>query len=372
MRGNQSVGKIVGKGAATAALIVLLCSVPATLFIQNISGSSGVQPLIDSATLAPPTSNDYYGDATQLYADPHSAVCVAFEFLSLDTASSNAAFGIVIGATQQGHETIQSDIKEGYTTPLLVLRSNAGLSSIPISVPISYLQSPEASPNCINASASYMRGAGFRVPQSIFVLGQPRAFPNDWYELDDTAAMYMCSSTHTQDECLIGPNQNGTLCLTCKSAEKYLPESLIATTRDQDLTMTVTRDQKTRVGLSELPDFQFTLQRSSWFIAYTYLIASMPFLLMIGLLTAYLHKRKDWLPERKIPTVYEIIFGVAATLVAILPLRAVLIPTSLPTLTRLDIFFGTGIALLVALSLASIFIWKDHASPPRPIGPDES
>jgi amino acid transporter len=91
----------------------------------------------------------------------------------------------------------------------------------------------------------------------------------------------------------------------------------------------------------------------------------MPFLLMIGLLIAYARKREDWRPERKVPAVYEIAFGVAATLVAILLLRAVLVPSSLPTLTRLDIVFGTGVAFLVAVSLAWIFIWEARDSPPR-------
>jgi hypothetical protein len=180
--------------------------------------------------------------------------------------------------------------------------------------------------------------------------------------------MYMCSATKTQDECATGLNQNG----LAASSPGPLAESIIATMRDQDLTMTVSRNRRTLVGLNQLqPNFQFTLQRSSWFIAYTYLIASMPFLLMMGLLIAYARKRGDWLPERKVPAVYEIAFGVAATLVAILPLRAVLVPSSLPTLTRLDIAFGTGVTFLVAVSLAWIFFWEAHDSPPQATGPDE-
>ena len=106
--------------------------------------------------------------------------------------------------------------------------------------------------------------------------------------------------------------------------------------------------------------FNFVLQRQGWFIAYTYFIAVMPFVLMIGLFGAYVFRRKNYTPERKVPTVYEVAFGVAAALVAILPLRAVLVPSSLPTLTRLDIVFGLGTALLVALSLAWVFIWTGH------------
>lgn len=349
------MGKI-GKGAATAALIALFCFVPTTLFIQNITGSSGLQSLTDPAGLGAPGSNSTYGDATPIYSAPGSDVCIAFEFLGLDSATSEADFGIVVGATQQGVAKIQSAIDAGYTMPLLVIRSNAGLSSIPISVPAAYLQRPGASPNCaMSGAARYIRGAGYRVKQPIFVLGQPRAFPDDWYELDDAVSMYMCSgsATQTQDQCVTGLNPDG----TASSAPGPLPESLIVTTSDRDLQVTVTRNQ-------QQPELQFTLQRSGLFVAYTYLIASMPFLLMIGLFIAYTRTSNDWVPDRKVPAVYEIAFGVAATLVAILPLRAVLIPNSLPNLTRLDIFFGMGVTLLVALSLAWVFIWKNPAPPP--------
>src|SRR5260370_37615338 len=107
------MGKIAGRCAATGALIVLFCFVPATLFIQNISGSSGIQSLIDAASLGSPATNHYYGDATPIYSAPGSVVCVAFEFLGLDSASSEAVFGIVVGATQQGYLAIQSDMCTG-------------------------------------------------------------------------------------------------------------------------------------------------------------------------------------------------------------------------------------------------------------------
>ena len=96
----------------------------------------------------------------------------------------------------------------------------------------------------------------------------------------------------------------------------------------------------------------------------------MPFILIMALFVAKVlgaiamkeGEAIKYSPERSVPAVYEIVFGVAAALVAILPLRAVLIPSSLPSLTRLDIFFGTGAALLVASSVTWIFVW----GPPEP------
>lgn len=339
---------------------------PVILLYQNIGSATGAQSLTDPAGLSPPTSDNDYGDATLLFGNSASDVCIAFEFLGLDQASSQANFGIVVSATDPGSAVIQDDIDEGYTQPLLLISSNVGLSSIGIKVPSSFLQSPGASPNCSESRPEpYMRGSGYRVPQGIFVLGQPRAFPDDWYELDDTVTMYMCSATQTEDQedqCVTGLNLNGQV---TTSSPPPLTESLIATTRDQDLRMTVSRNRATTGTNQAEPDFQFNLQRSGWFVAYTYIIAVMPFVLMIGLFIAYALKQNDCEPERKVPAVYEIAFGVAATLVAILPLRAVLIPSSLPSLTTLDTVFSTGIALLVALSLAWVFIWKSRLPPPR-------
>lgn len=349
---KRPTGKTVGRSAATAALVALFCFVPAILLIQNFGDSSGIQYMSNPASLGPTTSGENYGYATRFYSFGTADVCVAFEFLGLDQSDSSANFGIVVGATGPGVQVIKGYVSEGYT-PLLSIVSNSGLSTITIPVPPSYLESQDASRNCAETTPEqYVRGGGFRSLQPVFVLGQPRAFPDDWYELDDTVQVYMCQASQTQDECITGLNQGGSVV-----SPLMLSESLIATTRDQDLTMTVNVDQQ-----ATNPEFRFTLQRSGWFIAYTYLIAVMPFLLMIVLFSAYASKKNDFMAARTVPAVYEIAFGVAATLVAILPLRAVLIPSSLPDLTRLDIVFGTGITLLVALSLAWVFIWKAPGS----------
>jgi hypothetical protein len=71
-------------------------------------------------------------------------------------------------------------------------------------------------------------------------------------------------------------------------------------------------------------------------------------------------------PDRTVPAVHEIAFGVAATLVAILPLRAVLVPSSLPSLTRLDIAFGISVALLVALSVTWVIVWPQQTPAESP------
>jgi hypothetical protein len=176
----------------------------------------------------------------------------------------------------------------------------------------------------------------------------------------DTVTVYLCHAGLTPDECVPGGNQGG----TATAPPESLPATLIATTDDQDLQMSVSTDP------ASLARFQTLLRRSGWFVWYTYVIAAMPFILLIALFSAYAWRRKNektgkviqYAPARAAPTVHEIAFGVAAALVAILPLRAVLIPSSLPGLTRLDIVFSTGAALLVALSVSWVFVWKEETA----------
>ena len=240
---------------------------------------------------------------------------------------------------------------------LLLISSKIGLSSIVIPVPLSTLQHYDSSPACNRTKpVPYVRGGGFRVLQSIFVLGQPRAFSDDWYELSDRVTVYLCRTKQTQDECVTGLTPNG----STTSPGYTLPISLITTTDDQDLMMNVSTGSQSQL--------QFVIQRWRLFVTYTYVIAAMPFILIILLFSTYAFKKRagkdgkeiSYSPAVKAPAVYEIAFGVAAALVAILPLRAVLVPSSLPNLTRLDIVFSTGAALLVALSVVWVFVWKQQ------------
>ena len=50
-------------------------------------------------------------------------------------------------------------------------------------------------------------------------------------------------------------------------------------------------------------------------------------------------------------------FGLAAAMVAILPLHQVLVPSTIPGLTRLDLLFGLGICCLVAASILWVVVW---------------
>jgi hypothetical protein len=116
-------------------------------------------------------------------------------------------------------------------------------------------------------------------------------------------------------------------------------------TRNEDLPMHVSLDGSSE-GLAVKHPLTFTISRPWRIVFYTYWVASLPFMLLLAIgIYQYTYKKN-------VPKPYEVAFGVAATMVAILPLRAVLVPSSLPNLTRLDIVFSTEVALLVALSIA--------------------
>jgi hypothetical protein len=355
MRGIEIFGRIVG----SLVIIAVFCFVPLGLLFQNVEYSAGAQDLTDPATLAQPTDGNF-GYAVPVYWSAKSQVCVAFEFLGLDSATSDASLGVVISPTAHGVSSIDSYMTSGYSGGVLVISSNFGLSSIAIPFLLSQVDNAsEVGSACADRPVPYQRGDGFREDVTAFSLGQPRAFPNDWYELDDDVHVYLCPPGTAGDSCAPSTIQSSAPIL---SNEPQLTTSIIATTRDQDLSMTVTTGRPSQ--------FQFVVDRPTLFVVYTYWIAAMPFILILAVFLASVlsaRARKndaaiEYSPERTVPAVYEIVFGVAAALVAILPLRAVLIPSSLPSLTRLDIFFGTGSALLVALSVTWIFAW---GPPPR-------
>lgn len=83
----------------------------------------------------------------------------------------------------------------------------------------------------------------------------------------------------------------------------------------------------------------------AWVVTYTYWVAAMPFLLLVALLW---FKR---FAQRRPLEPSDAAYGLAAAMVAILPLRQVLVPSTIPGLTRLDLMFGLGICCLIAASI---------------------
>jgi hypothetical protein len=126
------------------------------------------------------------------------------------------------------------------------------------------------------------------------------------------------------------------------------------TSQDEDLSVRVHVDDPAGRASGDGDPLIFIIRRPFLMLAYIYCISVTPFILLISLLLfARISKKRA--------EASDVALGVAATMVAILPLRLVLVPSTLPGLTRLDIIFGLGISLLVALSIFIVIIW-----PPPP------
>lgn len=321
----------------TCVLLLGFFAIPVWLLVSNISDSDGAESLPNDTSLGAPKYN-YFGKAVEIYSpqeDGHPAdLCVTFEFLGLNEATSQASFGILVEATEAGDQRLKSwlsPLEHPPKTGTLKITSTSGISNISIPFSLSALRlAPPVSCGLGDPDAVQLDvNAGIRATRSIFMLGAQRAFPNDWYELDDTVNV------------------------SVPGMELY--SSLIMTSRDENYSSRVSV-YHSRAQENAGPNvLEFTIRRPWQFWTYTYIVASMPIVLLV---TVFLLKYSG--RGKEIPKPYEVAFGVAATLVAILPLRSVLVPSTLPSPTRLDIFFGLGIIFLVVGSIIWVLLHSER------------
>jgi hypothetical protein len=317
----------------SVSLAVLACFLflPGWLLVDNVIGAGSAISLQNPTTLGPPRDN-YFGKPLDIYPAPNSDFCVAFEFFGLDQTNSYVHLRILMAATENGANLIPRN--PDHQTGSLIFTTEAGLSDYSVSFPLT--QSLKDYPvNCDSMlNPKYLdKHATIRLDQqSLFVLGSPRAFPNDWYELDDQVSVMVA-----------GMNR---------------PSSIIMTSRDEDFSLTASVYKPH--DSTPARRLMFIIDRPWLVVFYTYFVAVMPLALLVGIFSLiYRHKvRGQEVSERWVPGITDVAFGVAATMVAILPLRMVLVPNSLPGLTRLDILFGIEITFLVAASL----LWIEGTS----------
>jgi hypothetical protein len=140
------------KVLASLVIVVGLLSLPVGVFVQNLLDSGGAEKLLSPVTVLSPPRDNYYGTPTEISPPvkdaPYSDLCVTFEFLGLDPATSSANFGILIGVTGQGKEEITHLEHLRYTKVTLWVTSNSGLSSIQIPVLLSVLAHPSHVSTC--------------------------------------------------------------------------------------------------------------------------------------------------------------------------------------------------------------------------------
>ena len=335
-----------------SVLTIGLLAVPAYLLFSNIVDASGAKDLPPlSKPLAAPL-DEYYGAPTQVSpVDNRPDICVTFTLLGINPATSFANIGILVGVTDQGQGTLTTSLKR-YKNITVWVTSYSGLSAFHFTVPVAALLHAQTSTcgsgqtrqECpgpatgatIICPAELDQHAAFGETTTDYILGQARAFPQDWYQLNDLVTVRS------------GVAADGA----------PVRSSVLMMTRDENLTTTVHVDNKEFQDWPFQHQLMFTLNRPFWTIFYTYWISALPFLLLLAILA------RQWISKRDTPKPYEVAFGIAATLLAILSLRMVLVPTTLPALTRLDIIFGIGVTALVAGSIIWMGIWAPSQDGP--------
>jgi hypothetical protein len=338
-------------------ITVLACAVPVVpilLLVQNNFDSAGFESLGNPATTLSPPRDDYYGSPTEVYsADGYGTsadFCVTFEFLGLNPSAPDVSLGILVGVTSAGESELSTLAQEGYRKVSVVVKSDSGLSNFEIPISTSVLASAPITPcGAHPLQMNLDQDAAYRATWTLSVLGQPRAFPQDWYELDDSVGV------------IAGHGQIG----------QEIPSSLIMMSRDEDLRVGVHVDQGSYqnapyLNLPGTHQLFFTVHRPPWVVTYTYWVAAMPFLLLIALLWF----KRFALRETLEPA--DAAFGLAAAMVAILPLHQVLVPSTIPGLTRLDLLFGLGICFLVAASILWVVVWPPPEHKPAGAPPGDS
>jgi len=321
------------------AILVVALAFPIWLLFDNYTDSAGAESLPNDVGLAVPRY-DYFDPPIAVYSSPANLddLCITFELIGIDEGASQITLGVLVGATATGEHYLRS-IKHPPKTGVFLLSSENGLNNYSENFPLASLE--DATPvSCEGGNISMSHLAlnsivAFNL--NVFVLGTPRAYPNDWYELDDAA--------------------------TVSVGNIKIPSTLLLATRDEDYTVAASVYKPSKGKDNAGPNIlEFTIARSWSYYWYIYLVASLPFVLLAAVFSfKYFGKKRPG------PKPFEVAFGVAATLVAILPLRSVLIPASLPTPTRLDLYFGAGCAVLVASAIIWALVLRlgDHNDEPE-------
>jgi hypothetical protein len=350
--GGARVPAVLGKHAGSALILAAFLIIPLWLLGDNVASAGDAVTLPSPVSLGAPTDN-YFGTPIPVYSAGRDAdFCVVFEFLGVNQATSYVNLGILIGITGHGKKMLtagQLAAKDGQ----VVFASESGLSTFGVKFPMSPLTTNPVTCASMMNPQKLEREAPFRILQPVFALSTPQSFPNDWYEINDKVGVTVAGS--------------------------WMSSSLILTSRDAGFRLTANR-YKAADGSSWARRVSFIIHRRWVVVFYTYFIAAMPAVMLIWIFSL-IYRRKRSVPHgrlqsRLLPGATDVAFGVAATMVAILPLRMVLVPDSLPAPTRLDVFFGLQIALLVALSILWIkntATWEPACeSPPGGQPPSEA
>lgn len=175
------------------------------------------------------------------------------------------------------------------------------------------------------------------------MIGSPRYFPFDRYVADFT------------DVYLDAPDD--LVVFNGKSFEPLQVQHLtVQFVRDGDFT-----EQHLQAAfLSENTNFGIMISRPGFAITYIILLALVPVFLAL-LMATFLFGR-----GKQVSASIEALVGVTASVLAVLPLRAVLVPGTVSTITLLDALLGAGILFTVLVFAIERFqsLWKERQTGP--------
>ncbi len=129
---------------ASLATLGVALFIPAWLLVDNYLNSAGAESLPNDAPLSAPRYN-YFGNPVEVYSPGTSNddLCVTFEFLGVDQATSQTNFGVLVGVTETGKQAIMTELgtlKHRPKTGTLLLSSKSGLSNFAIPFSVSSLE----------------------------------------------------------------------------------------------------------------------------------------------------------------------------------------------------------------------------------------
>lgn len=251
-----------------------------------------------------------------------------------------------------------------YDTLFLELDNAYGLESQVHVLPVAQLVSAEIAPDDrLTSSYNFVSFATWRKDITIPVIGQPRAYPIDWYSALYYVTLYRTTAAQLPTELSVREfsNQGGTTSGEATGKVRGLDCCAPAVLQ----LVSATDDYRVTAGRVTQDDYAFLrmeldVRRPARIVWYSFELALIPALVLLSLIVFQVESTRT---SQNQPRPHDIAFGFTAILLAILPLRQVLVPSAIPGLTLIDAIFGMEIILLALGAVAWAFLARRTNNP---------
>jgi|GEM_PF-5897352 len=164
--------------------------------------------------------------------------------------------------------------------------------------------------------------------------GHPADFPQDRYDAHLTITMQLPAPLILVPT--LGENRGSYfLPFQTEVAGRSLPDRQVRVTRSSNWQVAYWSE-----------DMDLVVERPRATVAYAYLMACLPIVFGMLFVVAFLFDSRS--REQSLPTQLA---GLVAPMLAVLPVRAVLVPPEIPGLTRIDMLLGLALALMTAAAI---------------------